>query len=1498
MNGMLDQASLWAINVVIHATILTAVSLLLAMMFRKIAVMRYWILCCGMLLVLVSPVIAALIQSRGNSWLALSTKAAEASGEPIATSDHISEFPSNSDRIRSVPMTEGSTSRAERSGMTSAPAAEHLPESPATSPTANESPIVPSKPAAGWRLPTQWLPSVVLSLMLVWAIGSVICLVRMSVGWLRLSRVLKRARPIENVALHREFDRACQAVGCGRDRAPRLLASTDVSGPIAAGLFDSAVVIPAHLLEQVQPAELADVLVHEVAHVVRRDQIVVLLQNLVAAIYWPHPLIKRLNGELAKAREEVCDNFVLGRTAAANYSRTLLSLAEMVQRSETMPGSVGFFTSRWKLEQRVAGILDEHRDRTTFLSKRGWVFVAASSLALVTLMCLGTITIATAQNREKDVADVVETKREGEESITVSGIVRGPDGSPVADARVIAVEQFVANIAWTRTNEILAETTSDSDGRYSLALNPPSNRFSNGKHFEIQHTGILATHASFGPDEEIVSASAADVDLQLAAAKLPILGTVLDLEGRPIPGVRVRLVEIHRPNTDFGRADAVAKWAEAAQANPTAFESDPMADPFADPNVAEQIRFYPSGKRLMGSGVLGIETTTDSGGRFRLDGVGDDCMATLRIDGPGIASSLVPVVAREMNPVNTPELGPQYRTGKTFGNEFTLAAEPTQVVRGIVRDRDSGDPIAGTTVSVWQLPESFMRIDGFLSVTTDANGRYELSGLPRKPAQAKRPIRLAVEPPTDQPYFRSKHDVPTREGFDPIEFDIKLTRGVWATGQVTEAASGDPVPSMVSFHPYLDNPHAKDHEAFNAGITSMGYDEMFPTDLGGNFRVPALRGTGVLRVVADNTDDYEVVAVPGTEMLQNGLAKPLDTRQIYHVIMPGNAVVDTSIKEDATQAEVSIKLNRLKSIQLRVLNPDGSEATGFDVAGRQNSQRATLTGRGVSYWQNEPSKSSTIDVISGDAKDDDRPVMLLDHDRDLGAVRWLSKLKQSKQSPLDVQLQQSAKITGTILQDENAASGPIWIATGLGGFDDDHSMNGADSVNMRKRLRFPVQGGGLVKSDGSFEITVPPGGDYSAKLHSPKRDHELFENESLGPGETLDLGTIDTQADPNTWPKPKHQAESLIKPITIAEPTGIVPVEFGESATDMVVKPMFGGRRGAMKAALLATDGSPETAKAVELGLKWLARQQRKDGSWSMRGPYEDGAYQENTTAATAMALLAFQGDGNTHRDGPYAKTVAQGLKYLLNRQSKENGFFASNEPDRQQAYAHAQATIAVCELYGMTQDALLRQPTEAAVEFSVRAQSESGGWRYLPRSGSDLSVTGWYVMALVSAKSAGIRVKNSVLAEVQSYLDRVSVEDGAGYCYQEGRPAGQTMTAEGLLCRQYLGWAHDREPMAIGLNTLVQDLPINRDSMNVYYWYYATQALHHFGGSGWTIWNNNMKQVLPAMQVKRGNEAGSWSPQTDEYGNASGRLYTTCFCIYCLEVYYRHLPLYKMGAE
>ena len=136
----------------------------------------------------------------------------------------------------------------------------------------------------------------------------------------------------------------------------------------------------------------------------------------------------------------------------------------------------------------------------------------------------------------------------------------------------------------------------------------------------------------------------------------------------------------------------------------------------------------------------------------------------------------------------------------------------------------------------------------------------------------------------------------------------------------------------------------------------------------------------------------------------------------------------------------------------------------------------------------------------------------------------------------------------------------------------------------------------------------------------------------------------------------------------------IAPIDLGLGKEIAMTKPMFNGRTGAMKQALLAIyGGTPETQEAVARGLAWLARNQKRDGSWSMRGPYSDGALAENTTAATAMALLAFLGDGNTHLKGEYAEQVEKGIKFLISQQDR-SGFFAKTSRGHEKMYAQAQA--------------------------------------------------------------------------------------------------------------------------------------------------------------------------------------------------------------------------------
>jgi hypothetical protein len=331
-----------------------------------------------------------------------------------------------------------------------------------------------------------------------------------------------------------------------------------------------------------------------------------------------------------------------------------------------------------------------------------------------------------------------------------------------------------------------------------------------------------------------------------------------------------------------------------------------------------------------------------------------------------------------------------------------------------------------------------------------------------------------------------------------------------------------------------------------------------------------------------------------------------------------------------------------------------------------------------------------------------------------------------------------------------------------------------------------------------------------------------------------------------------------------------------------------------------AYGGNATTETAVINGLKWLAKQQKADGSWSLMGPYKDGGPEENVAAATAMALLAFQGQGNTHKTGKFKQQVINGWKYLLKLQDA-SGNFVNRGPADQRLYAQAQCSIAVCELYGMTGDKLYKRPAELAVKYALQAQDKKlGGWRYVPGEDSDTSVTGWYVMALQSARMAKLDVPQAALDNINRFLDQVAIDGGKAYNYTIGTYSSPAVSAEGLLCRQYLGWKQDDPRLVEGVAALNTN-PINYSGAerDVYYWYYATQACHHMEDKKpkhtiWSDWNRVMRQAVPEAQVKKGAESGSWDPDGDKWGSYGGRLYVTCLSIYMLEVYYRHLPIYS----
>ena len=340
--------------------------------------------------------------------------------------------------------------------------------------------------------------------------------------------------------------------------------------------------------------------------------------------------------------------------------------------------------------------------------------------------------------------------------------------------------------------------------------------------------------------------------------------------------------------------------------------------------------------------------------------------------------------------------------------------------------------------------------------------------------------------------------------------------------------------------------------------------------------------------------------------------------------------------------------------------------------------------------------------------------------------------------------------------------------------------------------------------------------------------------------------------------------------------------------------------------------GSNLTEAAVSRGLRWLATVQNKDGSWSLTD-YDQSHRPRNQgdVAGTALALLPFLGAGQTHEFGVYKSNVAKGLQWLIDQQ-KSSGDLRDALNKEYGMYAHGQASIVLIEAYSMTGDEKLREPAQRAIRFIENAQHERGGWRYQPHEEGDTSVFGWQLMALQSARASGssLQVDDATLKLADYFLDLVSRrvsprelreikerfrQPGVLYRYQPGREPTSPMTAEAILCRMYLGWQKDDPRLIAAVDWLTQyHLPDADSEFNVYYWYYAMQSMHHYGGSKWKTWNRRIRDLLTVSQESRGKYPGSWDPDNDVWGRRAGRIYVTSLAVCTLEVYYRHLPLFK----
>jgi hypothetical protein len=300
----------------------------------------------------------------------------------------------------------------------------------------------------------------------------------------------------------------------------------------------------------------------------------------------------------------------------------------------------------------------------------------------------------------------------------------------------------------------------------------------------------------------------------------------------------------------------------------------------------------------------------------------------------------------------------------------------------------------------------------------------------------------------------------------------------------------------------------------------------------------------------------------------------------------------------------------------------------------------------------------------------------------------------------------------------------------------------------------------------------------------------------------------------------------------------------------------------------------------------------------------------QSDTAATGLVLLTYLGGGYTHLDDKHRTLVRRGVEWLVKRQKPDGDLFVGGSKYTH-LYSHGIAAMALCEAYGMTQDPELREAAQKAVDFIVRSQDlKNGGWRYEPGKESDTSVTGWQLMALKSGQMAGLTVPVETLRRINEWLNTAQNPQRDGrYRYNphdlpdraDSHQPSLAMTAEAMLMRMYLGQRRDNLAVIQGAEHVKANLPevgsTDRPQRDCYYWYYATQAMYQMQGEYWTTWNNRLRPLMEASQVKTGEWAGTWHPSQpipDRWGHAGGRLYVTAMHLLMLEVEYRYLPLFQ----
>jgi RNA polymerase sigma factor (sigma-70 family) len=611
-----------------------------------------------------------------------------------------------------------------------------------------------------------------------------------------------------------------------------------------------------------------------------------------------------VSGRLTRARQELRE-----RLTRRGVELTALLGAASLARAAAPPARLVASTLRAAVASLLRGVtravLTPRRTLPTAL-----LLLTLCGSAAVGLLARGAGPAkAPPKGTAGDAAAPAERER-GPATLVLRGRVLSPEGKPVRGAGLYLLDFH----AGPEAPKLRATTTADGRFRFTLArkeITLPPHWWRN----PWNHVFLCAVADGYGPALGALGSPAGAKEHALRLAEdVVVRGRVLDLEGRLVPGATARVVGLGVP-----KGKDLTAFVDALRAGEYAYAAE-----------TEHLTVL---EHLPGLAKLFPPAVADRSGRFRLKGVGRERLAIVVLSGPTVETQQVRVRTRPGKTIRRPVWknapGSGTLTFTYHGPTFDYVAGPTTAVVGVVRDRDTGKPIAGATVTGGTLVDHWRQSSDYVQARTDKEGRYRLVGLPRGGGNF-----VKVRGPAGRRYLPVWGvDVPAARGLESITLAVELKEGVRIRGRVTDRSTGKPVRAEVVYYPLADNPHCKD---------APGLHPRVETDEDGTFEFVGLPGRGVVAV--RGTGDRWVWGV-GAERFKAGFRGNLPTRPLCHP-RDYHALAEVNPAKGSASLECEVLLDPGRTLSGTVLGPDGKPLAGARLCG--------LRGFCSPYWERTP----------------------------------------------------------------------------------------------------------------------------------------------------------------------------------------------------------------------------------------------------------------------------------------------------------------------------------------------------------------------------------------------------------------------------------------------------------------------------------------------------------------------------------------------------------------